>query len=345
MVDCIQLYLELTNRCNLKCMHCYLAAGTANTVEIPLKNAVKAIRQFAETGGKYLTLSGGETTLYKEWPSLVETARAMNLQTTVMTNGVNLEKYIDTFQALKVKIGLSLDSAVPATIERIRQGIKYDRLLNCLSKLKKSGLSGSVIICYTPMKLNYRDLPGLIRLMNEYEISNLYISILELRGRAFDNLDSLYLNQAEKVYFLNELYFIYSENLNKLNICISNFRGFMERLLDSGYGTPDFFDRTIRIDPAGNIFVTAYLDDEGFFLGNMVNGDLRGLWKSDKVQDIFPKAAAETFKRCNDCKWYDICQGGSAMLAYHKNKSFSKPDDWCEAKYRFLENYYKALTL
>ena len=118
----------------------------------------------------------------------------------------------------------------------------------------------------------------------------------------------------------------------------------MERLFNPNYGVSDYLDRTIRIDARGDIFLTAYLDDEEFHLGNLTEVDLSTIWYSDRVSTIYKTAQYEVKRRCGNCVWYSICQGGSAMLAYQKHQSFKYPDEWCNAKLTFLENYNRALS-
>jgi radical SAM protein with 4Fe4S-binding SPASM domain len=79
------LELHLLHKCNLNCRHCYL--GPLHPIEMPVDHAVDITRQFSDTGGLRLLISGGEPLLYKDLKTYLEQTRALKIRRVLFTNG------------------------------------------------------------------------------------------------------------------------------------------------------------------------------------------------------------------------------------------------------------------
>jgi radical SAM protein with 4Fe4S-binding SPASM domain len=76
--------LDLTWRCNERCVHCYLehdAPGEMSTAEIK-----EVLRQLAECGTLFLSISGGEPLVRKDCFELLEYARELRFSVKLKTN-------------------------------------------------------------------------------------------------------------------------------------------------------------------------------------------------------------------------------------------------------------------
>ena len=79
------LELHLLHKCNLNCRHCYL--GPLQPVEMTVDSAVDITRQFSDSGGLRLLISGGEPLLYKDLKPYLEQTRALKIRRVLFTNG------------------------------------------------------------------------------------------------------------------------------------------------------------------------------------------------------------------------------------------------------------------
>jgi len=82
----ISVHLDLTYRCNERCVHCYLDHddhGEMTTQEIR-----DLLVQLADAGVFFLTLSGGEVLMRRDFFIIVEEARRLLFNVKVKTNGV-----------------------------------------------------------------------------------------------------------------------------------------------------------------------------------------------------------------------------------------------------------------
>ncbi len=104
------LMLEVTDRCNLTCAHCYL--GDTEGLDMSAELAAEVARQFDDMGGLRLVLTGGEPLLHPEFARLNELAGRRACRTILVTNGTLLDE--DTARALSFdEVQVSLDGIEP----------------------------------------------------------------------------------------------------------------------------------------------------------------------------------------------------------------------------------------
>ncbi|MDA8098009.1 MAG: radical SAM protein [Nitrospiraceae bacterium] len=100
------LELQVTNRCNLRCRHCYLGDGGSR--ELSLELIGSALREFEAMQGLRVLLTGGEPLLHSRFEEVNELLSGLFLRTVLFTNGTLLTK--DVLSRLKVhEIQISID--------------------------------------------------------------------------------------------------------------------------------------------------------------------------------------------------------------------------------------------
>ena len=77
-----------TNRCNLKCSHCYQDAGSAKEAELSTEEGKKLIDEIAHAGFKIMIFSGGEPLMRPDIFELVAYAASKGLRPVFGTNGM-----------------------------------------------------------------------------------------------------------------------------------------------------------------------------------------------------------------------------------------------------------------
>ncbi len=99
----LAVHMDVTYRCNERCVHCYLDHddhGEMTTAEIK-----GALDQLAEAGVFFLTLSGGEPFMRRDFFEIVEHARRLLFNVKVKTNAV----MIGPVEAQRLR-GLAIDT-------------------------------------------------------------------------------------------------------------------------------------------------------------------------------------------------------------------------------------------
>jgi radical SAM protein with 4Fe4S-binding SPASM domain len=132
----LNVQLDLTYRCNERCIHCYLDHhdhGEMSTAEIK-----DLLDQMADAGVFYLTISGGEIMMRRDFFEILEHARLRTFCIKLKTNGILIRsKEADRIKALGVEsVQISIYSHIPEVHDAItklpgslKQSIEAVRLL------------------------------------------------------------------------------------------------------------------------------------------------------------------------------------------------------------------------
>ncbi len=87
--------LEFTARCNLNCGFCFGPTDYRNENDQSSEFWRSTIKEIYERGSKGIVISGGEPTLYKPLPHLLEYAKELGLITVVSTHGRHKKKVLE----------------------------------------------------------------------------------------------------------------------------------------------------------------------------------------------------------------------------------------------------------
>jgi AdoMet-dependent heme synthase len=162
----LSVQLDLTYRCNEQCVHCYLDHqdhGEMSTAEIKT-----LLDQLAGAGVFFLTLSGGEIFLRKDFFEILEYARALCFCVKLKTNAILIrEPQAARLRALHVdSIQISVYSHRPEIHDAITKVTgSLLRSLRAIRFLKAQGLQ--VIIANVLMLQNRQDYSGVKALAAE----------------------------------------------------------------------------------------------------------------------------------------------------------------------------------
>jgi radical SAM protein with 4Fe4S-binding SPASM domain len=162
----LSVHLDITYRCNERCVHCYLDHddhGEMSTVEIE-----SVLTQLSEAGVFFLTLSGGEVLMRRDFFHLVEFARRLLFNVKIKTNGVMIgdaeAKRLRELGVEQVQISVySHRPEVHDAITKLPGSLK--RTIAAIGRLKASGLK--VTIANVLMTGNLADSAGVQALANE----------------------------------------------------------------------------------------------------------------------------------------------------------------------------------
>ena len=109
----IAVQFELTQRCNLRCCHCYLGGSVSS--ELPTDRWLELVTEVRNLGCMQVCLTGGEIGLRSGWLEIAERVRRDGMILGVLTNGTLMtEEELDTLAALRpsrVSVSIYGDSA------------------------------------------------------------------------------------------------------------------------------------------------------------------------------------------------------------------------------------------
>jgi MoaA/NifB/PqqE/SkfB family radical SAM enzyme len=127
--------LELTNRCDLRCAHCF-AERHAATGDLGMTVVERVIAEGKDCGIDHLCFNGGEPTLHRAFSAIVEKAAGAGYGFSFVTNGRSFPRVASIIERHRERflgVTFSLDGAREATHDRSRGAGSFRRVMRAAS--------------------------------------------------------------------------------------------------------------------------------------------------------------------------------------------------------------------
>ena len=99
------LMVEITDRCNLSCAHCYL--GDTTGIDLPVETVEPLLQEFESMGGLRLVVTGGEPMLHPGFERINSLVAGRSFRSILVTNATLLdEKAASTLEFQEVQVSL-----------------------------------------------------------------------------------------------------------------------------------------------------------------------------------------------------------------------------------------------
>ena len=340
---------NLIRRCNLTCKHCYSIsadkdfAGELSTAEVfGVMDQLKAFKVPA------LILSGGEPLLRPDIFEISARSKQMGFFTALSSNGTLIDAPM--FERIREigydYVGVSLDG-LGATHDKFRRKEgAFDLSLAGIRLCREAGLK--VGVRYTMTQDNFRDLPGLLRLVENEGIDRFYFSHLNYAGRGNKNRkdDALHQMTKDAMDLLFDTCWRYEELRQQRGI-VKEFttgnndadgvyllhwlqRRFPEKVEHirkklAQWGGNSSGVNVANIDNLGNVHPDTMWWH--YTIGNVRQRSFADIW-SDTSDPLMAGLKAHPRKvggRCGACIHFDICGGNTRVRAQQMSG-----DPWAE---------------
>jgi len=137
-----RLVIELTDRCNLRCQHCF-DARHAGTSELPLTLLKTVLRDGKTCGIHHLAFTGGEPTLHRQFAEVVRAVCAAGYPYSFVSNGATFPQLYPLLRETRSAfrgVTFSLDGAREITHDRLRGRGSYRQVMRAASVCVMTGL-------------------------------------------------------------------------------------------------------------------------------------------------------------------------------------------------------------
>ncbi len=175
----IPLYsvFELTYRCNLNCIHCYIPEQSRiQNSKVKIKKELTTdeikdiLKQLANAGCLYLVFTGGEVFLRQDFLDLCAHARKLHFDLRIFTNGTLIDRetayYLSKIGVSGVEVSLYGKEETHNSITQV--GDSFQKAFNAIKTLIEYNVG--VTIKAPLMKKNFRDYDWLIEFSKKMKI-------------------------------------------------------------------------------------------------------------------------------------------------------------------------------
>ncbi|MFO7860994.1 MAG: 12,18-didecarboxysiroheme deacetylase [Desulfosalsimonas sp.] len=341
---------NITQRCNLKCIHCYAhAKARQQDNELTTDEGKALIDDLAGMGVPVLLFSGGEPLMRKDMPELAQYAVEKGMRAVISTNGTLIDaKTAGILKDIGLSyVGISLDGSRDIN-DRFR-GVDgaFDQALEGIRNAKQAGIK--VGLRFTINRFNAEEIPALFDLLEQMDIPRIcfYHLVYAGRGSTLVNDDVSH----EETRRLLDLIMDRTKDLHD--------RGKPKEVLtvDNHADGPYVYLRMLRENPERAAEVLDLLQmNEGNNSGRGIgciswDGEVHAdqFWRHHSFGNVRQRPFSEIWTdtaadpllarlkekknhvkgRCAQCRWLDICSGNFRVRAEAITGDVWAPDPAC----------------
>lgn len=316
---------HLTHACNLKCLHCYIDAGSSEKDELNEEEMNKVLDKLIESKIFRIFLTGGEPMLRKDFMDIIKKLH-MKMWMTLSTNGYYINE--DNIQELSKYIkeyAISVDGATPDSHDNFR-GIKgsFDKAINAINIINQN--KGTVAMNTALSRHNIHEIEKIIDMGKYLNVKAIRFSTLYPKGRAIEH-KALFLDNEEIKNAISRI-------LNKSKEIRVDFDDSFQIPLKLYYKNSKHLRgdqtcgigyATITIMPNGNLIPCEFFQESPeFIIGNILKDDLKQLWKGSQILDFVRKE--KTLKYPDICR---SCRHDSKCLTIKCPALIITKSSWC----------------
>jgi len=283
------LTINVTNRCNLSCAHCYASSGSSLEKDLSLPVIKKVVDDGKTLGLLYVLITGGEPLMRDDLEELLSYLKSSGITVFLATNGTLLnEKNIRFIKNSVDKINISLDG-VSEVHDKIRakSGL-FEETVNKIKKLINYKIPVSV--SFTAHDGNFGQIEKLADYFNkDSDLKNVHINLKRYLsvGRGVEN----------KIQLSKENYFKIIKIVEKLKnkkVNISFKDPFYSTSYSKGGGCFAGI-HILSIKNNGEVWICTKLE---LPLGNINKTSLIDIWNNSEILKSLRNNSSEVVKGC-----------------------------------------------
>ncbi|BFI75609.1 radical SAM protein [Sulfurisphaera ohwakuensis] len=333
---------NITYKCNLKCLHCYINASPQGDDGLTKDEALNLVDQMAEIKIPLLIMSGGEPLMRRDFFEIAKYASKRGLKLALSTNGTLISKKVA--EELKeigfLYIGISLDSPYPEFHDKFR-GVEgaFDLTVKGIKNAIEAGLN--VGLRFTITSKNIDQIDDYIRLALNLNVKRITFYHISASGRGKELKDWMYTPEQYRK-FMDKLIEYAKELKGKIEIetTLAPFDGIyiakilakdekeLEDYLKFVENSGGCGRKMISIYPNGDVYPCQFIDF--YKLGNVREKPLKEIIQN--IPDFFVNTDKYLTGKCATCEYKTYCKGGDRARAYYWSGNIYGDDPLCPLK-------------
>lgn len=281
----IKIQWKITNKCNLKCKHCYL--GKLDGFELPFEKADEIADTIINSNVMEVTISGGECLTYKGIEKIIKKFLINGIKVDVFTNALLLKNVLDKIDSdilnkSTLLFYVSVDG-LKSSHEQIRGKNTFDKTIE---NIKYAIEKGYPVVTNTVInKINYCDIMDMIVLLKRMGVKDVQLSNLIVQGSA-DN--SMKISLPEQMVLKEKINDLYKEHPEFGYIYYSEVPDSdgVRKVYSLSNGKKDFIGNDnwkctagvarVTIDSNGKVYCCPFIKDS--YLGDLNKENLSEVW-------------------------------------------------------------------
>ncbi len=283
--------LQLTNRCNLRCIHCCMDAGDNDGGEMSTLEIKQIIDKIALWNPREVMISGGEPMIRKDFFNiLLYLRKKYSGIITLSTNGlfITSQNAIDLVSNVD-RFDISIDGYDERTCSIVRGKGVFKKVIDAIKVLKQYKAE-NITISMTFGDKNENWIDKFNKLAKELKVQSM-CRIFSPVGRGADS-KKIFSGMDNMRVFIPKSFFTDKSDANCRRSCCTA-------------GETELF-----IDYMGNVYPCPSLIKQKYYMGNVLNEDIENLVKKFDNTKIIINGLKEqgiNYSKCKNCEVRDFC--------------------------------------
>ncbi|MEK7703070.1 MAG: PqqD family peptide modification chaperone [Nitrospirota bacterium] len=322
-----ELWLHVTNACNLSCTHCLVSSSPTGIAGEPIAFWKKTIDQAIALGTHRFYITGGEPFLRADIFEMID-AILPKAELVILTNAIPLKgeklKRLSLLDHNRLKLQISLDGPTADLNDPIRGAGSFEATLRGIKEAIGAGFSPTLTTVVT--KRNCNALPEMVSLASKIGMKNIHFLLGHARGRAEES-DDLASPPNE---ILLGLFLRVNAKAKEAGITFDNIEALKGRLLGQSGVKSDLMNiayESLCVYADGTVYPSAAMAGiPQLKMGTLYEKSLSEIWKNAKIAQEIRLASVQNKTKCKDCYLKYLCGGGDLEHSYIHSGSFLGED-------------------
>ena len=325
----VNCFFEITDACNLRCLHCENSAGRRLKNELSTEEALRVPGALRALGCETVFLTGGEPLMRKDWFQIARKCKTEGLNVRVVTNGI----MVDASMVSRLKdagvdtVCISLDGD-EASHNAIRVGPAarhqsvYAAVIGAIQASRAARLKTEVITQIN--RRNLDDLPRMFEQLVSLDVNLWQLQLCMPLGRLMAHADDYLISPGDIPPLLEVIATFVSAQ--KMMVSVADNIGYyspQEPLIRGSFRRQNAFwsgcqagCRAVSICSDGLVKGCPSHPRE-FAVGNLRNESFETIWQDAKRFSYNTDwNAKDLVGECAQCPFGAICRAGCTSMAY-----------------------------
>lgn len=196
----ISISLSVTNRCDFRCIYCYVQSNKHSTRDFTTEELLNLIDELSLIGTKFIHIIGGEPLLRNDIEIIIDKIKSKKMICVMNSNGSLVAKRINAIKKLD-SITISLDGSKEAN-DKNRGSGTFEKIMDAIYLIKKNNVRLNTVTVIT--KNNINEIEKILDMAKKIGFTTEYNLLYEQTPEA-DNNPALQLTNEDVKYVLNKL--------------------------------------------------------------------------------------------------------------------------------------------
>ena len=291
-----RVWCELTNNCNLRCLHCYAKSGEGHAQNLDINDTLSFLKAIGERGCKELQLTGGEPFLRKDIWKIVSYIRTLNIESVEIFTNLTLvtKEDVKLMKEYGVKIATTFLGPNEKVHDLITQGNgSFAKLISAIEMIQDEEipLQGAIIV----LRQNEKYITQIKEFLGKRQIT----------FRAPDDVRPIGRGKNKCIHPLNP-----EAKRTNPDFKFSRFTFYYAHIFNSCWG------HLLMLRADGKVILCPHARD--FVVGDVIQQSMDEILDSDLLKKYWT-LTVDQIDTCRDCEYRYFCED-CRPLAFYENK-------------------------